>query len=128
MKAEEDTKADDPSEHEAATSSSLTAASREEWAGNNIPQEALYEVRKQYGLTTEQIKQAIEDARREARTETSAWNVHRVLNSIVYIIILSFLVYVLNRDYDKFVVFWFGRFFPKEAETLGLFVPERRAP
>ena len=86
VKAEEDTKADDPIEHHAATSSSLTAASHEEWAGNDTPQEALYEVRKQYGLTTEQMKQAIEDAQREARTKTSAWNVHRVLNSIVYII------------------------------------------
>jgi hypothetical protein len=54
-------------------------------------------------------------------TEARAFYNH--LNRMVYFLIVSSLIYVINRDYNNYVSFWFAHFFPSEARTLGIYVP-----
>jgi hypothetical protein len=92
------------------------------WAGDQIPPEELEQVRKKFRLTPEQMKQVVETSRQQAAQQitSSSWTPHQKLNTVVYVIMLSVLVYVLNRDYGNLATIWFVQTFPKEAHTLGL--------
>ena len=48
---------------------------------------------------------------------------YKMLNRFVYIIAFAVLFHVLNRDYNNYASWTFARYFPKEAGTLGMFVP-----
>ncbi|KAL7551778.1 hypothetical protein ACHAWF_018668 [Thalassiosira exigua] len=53
-------------------------------------------------------------------TEDDSLSALQILNGSVYLLLLSGMVYFLNRDYDGLVLKWFVATFPREAETLGL--------
>ncbi len=88
------------------------------WEGDQIPPEELEQIRKKFRLTVEQMKQVVETARQQITS--SSWTPHQKLNTMVYVSMLSVLVYVLNRDYGNLAIIWFVQTFPKEAHTLGL--------
>ena len=74
------------------------------------------------------MRQVMDKSRRQFRgqpdIEENANSFHAQLNLVVYVVIIAALVYVVNRDYNDFISFWFAYYFPEEARTLGLFVPE----
>ena len=87
----------------------------------------LERVRQAYGLTQDQMNQVVQDGKTQAATGSPANNSspHCRLNAVVYVVILSVLVIVLNHQYDNYVARWFGRWFPREAATLaGMLVPK----
>jgi hypothetical protein len=97
------------------------------WAGDKIPQKDLDRLQKKFKLTNDQMKHVMERSRGEYHFQpvmNDARAFHDQINMIVYAVILAVLVYVINRDYNQFVSFWFARYFPTEARTLGMFVPE----
>mmetsp|Transcript_2416 Transcript_2416/g.3446 ORF Transcript_2416/g.3446 Transcript_2416/m.3446 type:complete len:97 (-) Transcript_2416:66-356(-) len=88
---------------------------------------------KQFGLSPQQVKNIMEKSRHHDNNNNNnnnnyqdAHTFHRILNRLVYIISFSALIYVLNRDYNNFASFWFAYYFPKEATTLGMFVPQSK--
>eukprot|EP00542_Grammatophora_oceanica_P016114 CAMPEP_0194044720 /NCGR_PEP_ID=MMETSP0009_2-20130614/16141_1 /TAXON_ID=210454 /ORGANISM="Grammatophora oceanica, Strain CCMP 410" /LENGTH=161 /DNA_ID=CAMNT_0038689315 /DNA_START=230 /DNA_END=715 /DNA_ORIENTATION=+ len=95
------------------------------WVGDEIPKEILDRVRKRNGLTEEQMAQVIRNARGQALRQTpQPAKAHRQWDAYVYLVCFALLVYFVNRDYNDFASWWFAWWFPKEARTLGLFVPE----
>ena len=103
------------------------ASSVSAWAGDRIPKKDLEKLQKTFHLSDDQMKQVMERSRGEFRGQpvmNDARAFHDQLNMIVYILILAALCYVINRDYNNFVSFWFARYFPTEARALGIFVPE----
>jgi len=59
--------------------------------------------------------------RRYATTTNSvddARSLYRGLNSMVYMIAFSVLLYYINRDYKAYLLVWFIQYFPKEARTM----------
>lgn len=98
-----------------------------EWAGDKIPKEERDKLQKKFKLTDEQMVEVMNKSRQQFRGQADvedATSFHRQLNSVIYVLIICVLVYVVNRDYKNYISFWFARYFPKEARTLGLFVPE----
>lgn len=98
-----------------------------EWAGDKIPKEERDKLQKKFKLTDEQMVQVMNKSREQFRGQADvedATSFHRQLNLVIYVLIICVLVYVVNRDYKNYISFWFARYFPKEARTLGLFVPE----
>lgn len=110
----------------ATTDDNTTAtAQKPEWSGDNIPQETLNKVRTKFGLSEEQMKLVMDKSRRGESIEEGQ-QFHKTVNRLVYVLAFSVLFYVLNRDYNDYASFWFAHYFPKEAGTLGMFVPEPR--
>jgi hypothetical protein len=110
------------------TASATKSNNTTEWAGDKIPKEHLGKLQKKFKLTDDQMMQVMEKSKREHQTgivlpPSHQDTFHRDLNMLVYVVIISVLVYVVNRDYKDFLSFWFARYFPVEAGTLGLFVP-----
>jgi hypothetical protein len=99
-------------------------ATEKPWAGDKIPKEELQRIRIKYNLTPQQMKQVIDKSRRQHATGVEERNVWRILNRLVYFISFSLMLYIFNRDYGAHSAFWFAYYFPKEARTLGIFVPE----
>jgi hypothetical protein len=92
------------------------------WAGDRIPKKDLEKLQKKFHLTDDQMTQVMERSRGEFRGQpvmNDARAFHDQLNMIVYILILAVLRFVINRDYDNFVSFWFARYFPTEARAFG---------
>lgn len=48
---------------------------------------------------------------------------YRTLNTMVYIVAVLLLLYFIDKDYKLHIAIWFATYFPREARTLGLFVP-----
>jgi hypothetical protein len=97
--------------------------SNKAWDGDQIPPDQLEVIRKRFRLTEAQMEQVLQNAKKEADGGSiiaNDWTPHQKLNAMVYIIIIALLVFVLNRDYGNIVTFWFVRWFPKEATTLGI--------
>lgn len=86
----------------------------------------LAKLSEQWGLPVEQVKTVLSRHKNNAETERVDMPWYRVLNRLVYVVSFALLAYVINRDYDNYVSFWFGYWFPKEAGTLGLHVPEAK--
>jgi hypothetical protein len=102
-----------------------------EWAGDNIRKEQLNKLQKKFKLSDDQMKQVMSKSKRDhqsggimPRHHDQEHTFHRDLNRLVYVVIIAVLVHVVNRDYKDFLSFWFARYFPVEAGTLGLFVPK----
>lgn len=114
---------------ESSPKDTSSSSSSSEWAGDKIPKEQLEKLQKRFKLTDEQMKQVMQKSKQEYQGEGNIdpGAFHRQLNLLVYVIIISVLVYVINRDYKDFISFWFARYFPVEARTLGMFVPEPRS-
>mmetsp|Transcript_31692 Transcript_31692/g.72804 ORF Transcript_31692/g.72804 Transcript_31692/m.72804 type:complete len:109 (+) Transcript_31692:122-448(+) len=96
-----------------------------------IPSEKLEQIRQRFDLSSEQMKVVMERSRKQLEQQkevgdylNDATSFYRLLNRLVYVIAFGALVFVLNRDYNHFASFWFGYWFPREARTLGLSVPE----
>jgi hypothetical protein len=99
-----------------------------------IPQKDLERLQKKFKLTNEQMKKAMEQSRlrdfAERRLSRSARGTFTT-TSIAFlshcVIIIAVLIYVVNRDYDDIISFWFALYFPMEANALGMFVPEPKS-
>lgn len=92
------------------------------WEGDNIPQEALERIRKQFRLTPKQMDRVMELSKAEAtrNPRSPSATPHQQLNRMVYLIMFMVLIYVLNQEYGNVVFVWFVQIFPKEAQILGL--------
>jgi hypothetical protein len=100
-----------------------------DWPGDRIPKQDLVRLQKKFKLTDEQMNKAMERSKLEFRGQhiKDPRDFHNQLNRIVYVIIFAVLIYVVNRDYDDIISFWFALYFPVEAKTLGMFVPEPKS-
>lgn len=110
----------------ARSPSSTSGGGSFEWPGDRIPKKDLERLQKKFKLTNEQMNLAMERSRLEFRGQpiNDPRDFHNYLNRIVYVIIIAVLIYVVNRDYNDIISFWFALYFPMEANTLGMFVPE----
>jgi hypothetical protein len=93
------------------------------WAGDVVPSEAIENLRKKFDLTPTQMKTVMETSRKQYLSQNyddDSWTPHQKLNVLVYGIMFSVLVFVVNRDYGNIVSIWFATRFPKEAAVLGI--------
>lgn len=106
----------------------------------DLPPNQIEKIRKTFRLTHAQMEQVLDVSRRQhnnnndegiggmgssllSSSSLSSWTPHQKMNGLAYLLMLSVLVYVLNRDYGNVVTIWFVQTFPKEARTLGLLHP-----
>jgi len=104
---------------------------QEMWAGDTIPKEKLEKLRIRLGLTEEQMQQAIDDARHEAKTgtrrqrnattsQTGNRSLSEKINSAMSILIVVAVLYILNYQYKNIITKFLIRMFPKEAKMMGM--------
>mmetsp|Transcript_18718 Transcript_18718/g.52069 ORF Transcript_18718/g.52069 Transcript_18718/m.52069 type:complete len:195 (-) Transcript_18718:1546-2130(-) len=105
------------------------AAQTQPWAGDDIPPEQLEQIRKKFRLTQEQMSIVMQQSKQQQqlqqtspglKPQTPSWTPHQTMNTSVYCILISTIIYFLNRDYDGIITKLFIQWFPKEAGTLGL--------
>ena len=109
----------------------------------DLPPNQIEKIRKTFRLTHAQMEEVLDESRRQhnnnnnnndegiggmgssllSSSSLSSWTPHQKMNGLAYLLMLSVLVYVLNRDYGNVVTIWFVQTFPKEARTLGLLHP-----
>jgi hypothetical protein len=89
---------------------------------DDVSKEDLERIRKQFRLTPQQMDRVLELSKQQGHSgrDTSRASPHQIMNRFIYICMLSFLIYVVNRDYGNIATVWFIRVFPREARTLGL--------
>lgn len=90
--------------------------------------ELLEKMRQRLGLSQEEWQNAIQASKSPHRGNTNSGSIlqtplYKMFNRFVYVVAFAVLFHVLNRDYNNYASWWFARYFPKEAGTLGMFVP-----
>jgi len=92
---------------------------------DELSPEQLEKIRVKCGLSKEQFKDAIRKSKSpENGSSLLQTPLYKVFNRLVYVMAFAALFYVLNRDYNNYASWWFARYFPNEARTMGMFVPE----
>jgi len=106
-----------------------------EWGGDAIPKGKLEKARKKFGLTNEQMDNAIKDAKDYAMKHRHDGGGYQsnigddadvnistltMIKWVVQLSLFALLIYVINAEYDNVLTIWFIRTFPIEAEILGI--------
>jgi hypothetical protein len=93
---------------------------------DSIPRSTLEQIQKRYQWNDEQMQRVLETFRQETKQQQQlppiegAWTPHQKLNFIVYVIMISVMIYVLNQEYGNFFGVLMAQFFPREAKLLGI--------
>lgn len=95
-----------------------------------IPKSTLEQIQKRYGWNDEQMLRVLETFRQQTIQGQSTpapvqggWSPHAKLNFIVYVIMISVMIFVMNQEYGNIFVVLMAKFFPREAKLLGMTVP-----
>ena len=92
---------------------------------DEISPEQLEKIRIKLGLSKEELKEVIQKSTSPEQVQKSlATPLYKIVNRLVYVVAFAVLFYVTDRDYNNFASWWFAKYFPKEAGTIGMFVPE----
>lgn len=91
----------------------------------HISPEELEKIRIKLGLTKEELKEVIEKSKSSEELQKSlATPLYKIVNRLVYVAAFAVLFFVADREYNNCASWWFAKYFPKEAATMGMFVPE----
>ena len=112
----------------------------DQWIGDNLSENKRKRIKQLMGITDEQMSEAMQKAKDEwnqqlggnqnsnrsfysdygTADDADSFSLSQQVNWAVYTILFVSLLYFINRDYDDIVKIFFIRYFPKEANTIGL--------